>query len=704
MFYQFICKIILLCLYRLVAIAIFIIFFFSFADISAQTNAKADSLKEVFKHAKTDTERVDILARLSNAYKCRDTVEKLSAAKEAVLIAQNMHWKKGEINTNYIIGFIYTNCHNDFSFALDFFRRGFNIAKSIHDTSGQISGLTYMSQAYGILNQHVKKIDCYRELLTLKISPERKIGALSNMGSTFAIMGNYTTALNYYDSALRSFGELPKTGTRKWRDDTLAIAWLKVSVGDIYLSMSEYDHASGNYKTALALFENSKSKPGIIMALTCLGKANYSMKDDDKAVSYYTLALNKCIDDADSNAYKNDRLTIHNLLGKLYIRKGMTAKALDHELTAMSLIREDPNSKQIPVTYSLLGEIYTAQEKYDKAIYYLKEAITLCKQSGALDNEKDALLTLSNTYAQMNQPARSLEAYKNYIAIRDSVYSLDKAKEITRHEMNADFTEKQLKLTAEQDKKNAIQKAVMDQTLKRQRLAYVTFTLIIILMVAVAILLFNRFKLREKLEMQMAITGERTRISSEMHDDIGSELSKISLLSEIVKGDAAGQNTQSHLDNISRSSRDLLDKMGEIVWSLNNKYDTLESLIIYIRRYAKEYFSATDIDCKITMSEHFPDVAIEGDVRRDIFLVVKEALHNVLKHSGGSLVAITITTDSHFININIHDNGVGIDLSDIAIFGNGLGNMKNRIEKVNGKFAIKNQNGTDIDFNIPIPN
>ncbi len=668
-------------------------------SLKAGSRPKIDSLKESVKSAKTEMERVNALIAVTVAYNWTDSTEKLNYVNEALLLSKKINWKKGESRALLVKGVIYSKSLNNSIKSLELLQEGYVIAKAISDTNLQSVGLEMMAQAYGNLNNFAKKIDCYREFLALKINSERKIGAYANMGSSYSSLGNYTAALNCYDSAMRLFTELPGDADRNRKDET--IAWLKMSVGDIYMLMNDNDNAVGNYKAALTLFENSPSREGTIMALTGIGRVSYGSKNYEKAVEYYNAALSKCTSGADSNDYKSDRLILYNLLGKLYLNKGLISEALGYEVRSLSLIKDDPYNKQVAVTYNLLGDIYTIQKKFDKAVFYLNEAISICKRSGTLDVEKDALFSLSNTYALMKQPAKSLEVYKNYIAVRDSVYSLDKAKEITRHEMNADFAEKQLILKTEQDKKDAIQKAVLEQTLKRQHLAYVTFSVIIILLLVVGLLVLGRTRLRKKLEMQMAIAEERTRISSEMHDDLGSELSKISLLSDLVKGIGTGPNAQAHLDNISRSSRELLDKMGEIVWSLSDKYDTLESLLIYIRRYAKEYFSVTDIDCRVVMPEHFPEVTLEGQRRREIFLVVKEALHNVVKHAGARKVAIVIACGDGSVNIKIHDNGVGVDLANISMFGNGLGNMKARIENVGGTFTIKNEEGTVIDINFP---
>ncbi len=228
------------------------------------------------------------------------------------------------------------------------------------------------------------------------------------------------------------------------------------------------------------------------------------------------------------------------------------------------------------------------------------------------------------------------------------------------------------------------------------------FRLFIIALIATIVYSLYRYQLKKKLDQHIAIAADRARISSEMHDDLGSGLSKISFLSDMINQDSADGDTKLHLENISRSSKEMVEQMGNIIWSMNEKNDQLNNLIAYTRKYAVEFFENTTIKCLVNTPDFIPSINIEGITRRNIFLVVKEALHNVLKHSNADVVRISFEMSTHFFSIIIHDNGKGIDGSKSSAFGNGLINMAKRMKEVDGKFSIKNEDGTRIEISIPI--
>jgi signal transduction histidine kinase len=201
---------------------------------------------------------------------------------------------------------------------------------------------------------------------------------------------------------------------------------------------------------------------------------------------------------------------------------------------------------------------------------------------------------------------------------------------------------------------------------------------------------------RKELEKQMAVLAaqqdERDRISADMHDELGSGVTAIRLMSEIVKSKMK-EATLPEIDKISNSANDLITKMNTIIWTMTSSNDSLESLVTYIRSYAFEFFDNTNIECRFNMPEAIPKIELTGERRRNIFLAVKEALNNVLKHSKATNVRIEVEV-THKLVISIADNGLGIDLENLRRFGNGLRNMQNRLENINGKFHIKNEQGT----------
>lgn len=209
---------------------------------------------------------------------------------------------------------------------------------------------------------------------------------------------------------------------------------------------------------------------------------------------------------------------------------------------------------------------------------------------------------------------------------------------------------------------------------------------------------------RKEFEKQVAILEakqqERNRISADMHDELGSGVTAIRLMSEIVKTKMK-ENTLPEIEKISQSANELINKMNTIIWTMVSSNDSVESLVAYIRAYAVEFFENTPVECRFSLPSQVASMDLSGEKRRNIFLSVKEALNNVLKHSRATMVLIQIDV-SHKLCIQIIDNGVGIDMDNIRKFGNGLQNMKKRIMSISGEFRIENHQGTKMTFELEL--
>jgi signal transduction histidine kinase/ligand-binding sensor domain-containing protein len=229
---------------------------------------------------------------------------------------------------------------------------------------------------------------------------------------------------------------------------------------------------------------------------------------------------------------------------------------------------------------------------------------------------------------------------------------------------------------------------------------------IVLAITALLVRLYIRSKLEKQrmmLEKRQAIERERTRIATDMHDDLGAGLSRIKFLSETIGLKKQQQlPVEEEIISIRDYSHEMIDKMGEIVWALNEKNDSLSDLLAYVRGYAAQYLSDNGIQCRVDAPDQFPSLFVNGDFRRNIYLTVKEALHNVVKHAHARNVHLVIETGDRLF-ISIQDDGQGFDDNNIRRFSNGLDNMRKRITGINGDLQIKNKNGTTIAFSVPLP-
>lgn len=203
---------------------------------------------------------------------------------------------------------------------------------------------------------------------------------------------------------------------------------------------------------------------------------------------------------------------------------------------------------------------------------------------------------------------------------------------------------------------------------------------------------YSRIKLRKQLaEMtrRELLLNERSRISSDMHDDLGADLSRIVVLSEVMMvTEKLNSDTSSNLDKISKYAMDLRIKVDEIIWALNPRHDTLDDLVSYIHRYALDYFDGSTVACKLLLPETIPDLQVSAAFRRNVFLILKESLHNVIKHASASTVEISINITGNLMEMKVKDNGTGFNDKEVTPYRNGIGNMQRRAEEIGGKFEI----------------
>jgi signal transduction histidine kinase len=214
---------------------------------------------------------------------------------------------------------------------------------------------------------------------------------------------------------------------------------------------------------------------------------------------------------------------------------------------------------------------------------------------------------------------------------------------------------------------------------------------------------------RESFENKMALLEirdrERNRIAQEIHDDMGSGLTNIRLLSEIALTKLATNNkSEKEMHKISEVASELVENMNEIIWSINAKNDNLKNLVAYLRRFVANYFEDYDqIEIALDVANIEQSIEISGDLRRCCFLTTKEALHNIIKHANATKVQFQVLLlNNTDLNIVITDNGIGIDMSKVNELGNGLKNISDRVKIFNGKVFIHNNNGTIIHIKIPL--
>ena len=202
---------------------------------------------------------------------------------------------------------------------------------------------------------------------------------------------------------------------------------------------------------------------------------------------------------------------------------------------------------------------------------------------------------------------------------------------------------------------------------------------------------------RYLLAQALAVERMRTHIARDLHDEIGSSLSQIAILSEV----AQHQQTSTTVPVIASIARELVDAMNDIVWAINPKHDRVENLLHRMRRFAEETLGACNIELRFHASEAASSKHTGPEIRRHIYLVFKEAVTNVAKHSGASVADVDLHVDGGWFRMSVADDGCGFDPAR-ETDGDGLINMRKRVEALGGEFQLDSAPGQGVRLEVAI--
>jgi signal transduction histidine kinase len=216
----------------------------------------------------------------------------------------------------------------------------------------------------------------------------------------------------------------------------------------------------------------------------------------------------------------------------------------------------------------------------------------------------------------------------------------------------------------------------------------------------------------EQAERERAVEKERSRIAKDIHDEFGASLTEITLLSEFAQEPTASKTqVRADMQKITAKARNLTQMMDEVVWAVSPQNDILEKFVTYTCSFAEEYLQTAKIACRLEVPELLPDVILTADVRHNLFLVVKEALNNIVKHAAASEARIQIALEARMLVLTIQDNGKGF-LQDSAMASpknvsaggqrDGLSNMRKRIESIAGRIELESLPGTGTRVKLTI--
>jgi signal transduction histidine kinase/ligand-binding sensor domain-containing protein len=229
-----------------------------------------------------------------------------------------------------------------------------------------------------------------------------------------------------------------------------------------------------------------------------------------------------------------------------------------------------------------------------------------------------------------------------------------------------------------------------------------TWWFISTLLFVVALLIYAVHDLR--VNRLLAVEKLRNRVARDLHDDMGSTLSTINILSSMAKSKMSADpvKTAEYLSKISDNSQRMMEAMDDIVWSIKPSNDSMQKISARMREFATNVLEAKNMDLDFFMDDDVYDIKLNMEKRRDFFLIFKEAVNNAAKYSKASRVWIQVSLEHKLLTLKVKDNGIGFDVI-AADGGNGLGNMHKRADAMNGRISIESNEGKGSVITLSIP-
>lgn len=599
------------------------------------------------------------------------------------------------------------------------------------------AALNNIAFIYHMRGEEEKALDYFQQSLTInkEIGAQREIAnALSNMGAILQQQGKASEAIGYLSQALKiQEAEGIKGG----------MAYTLNNISALYDQQGQMQKALDHSLRALKLHEELKDDYGAATCLNNLGALYMKQGQLNKGLEYYaqSLALRKKLDDKQGIA-----TCLHNM-GYVYERKGEQEKALQADLEGLKIYEAIGDKRGIANSLHNIAAIYEAQGKNDIALEYYGKSVKIYEAMGdkrglsnSLNNIGAALVRTKQAAkakpyleralreaqegsyvegirtAHFNQAkldsalgngAAAYEHYKQYIVFRDSLSNVSTRKIALKKQLQYEYEKKEALAKQEQEKKEVL----LNEELKRQKLIRWSAVGTISLLLLSALLLLNRYRLKQKNRYQQQLNDqqkeqavavmdiqeqERKRIAEDLHDSLGHLLSTAKLnLQTLPKGEKQVENSLNLLNQASEEIRNI---------TFNLMPRTLEEggLIPALNELATKVTHAGAV--KVLLHVHdMEKFVLEKQSQFNIYRIVQEAVNNILKHADAQEINIQLIGQQDHITIMIEDDGKGFN-PETNKTGRGLKNIVTRSLWLKGNINIDSTpgRGTTITTEIPV--
>lgn len=515
---------------------------------------------------------------------------------------------------------------------------------------------------------------------------------LNNLGNIVAYAGKSEAAIGYYQEALRNID--------KSNNPIEFEAKIMKNIGATYSDLKDFKNASSYLNKAEIIARKTNNNELIADCLNNRGIIYEQIDSIPKALEMYSQAR-----------MFYQRIGNPERLALVYINIGVISKNLEQwELaknscdSALYYSRIIGNEFYISATLNNMGNVLSGMKRYDEAIKVTTEALEISRKIGQPDLEQNCLSSLSDQYHAKGDDKNAYLWQKEFIALHDSIINIERVDALTEMETRFDVEKKELEL----DRLSADNKLIEAEN-KRARLYQFILAIGLLVVIAGAMAIARIRNLRHKrkeLELvAMTEKQERERIAKDMHDELGSGISRITWITASVAQNVNDEKQKSQIASIENIADQLSNGMKSLIWLLNSGNVQWSVLSGRIREMAAQLSEEFDFKLSFNQNGLNENPVVKQNAARDLFLLCKEVLNNSVKYSSAKNIELLFTNTNNRFTAFLSDDGEGFDANKIER-GHGLNNIQRRAADLGGSAELKSspKSGTKWQIDIPIEN
>jgi two-component system sensor histidine kinase UhpB len=660
------------------------LFFFLFVPLLPQAQPRViDSLQRIVNLNHRDTTQVKTLNRLASEFTRVNMGQAKSYLLQALRLAGQLNFANG-LSTTYsqlTTAYSKTGDKDSASYFLDQLKQ----LATAHPTVGIRANYNFTAGLF-YKNQGKNKEALPYMLEALKgysASHDKtsEAGQLLNIGNTYENLGDYRNSMKYHLQALRQFEDIHNTRGQSFCTQSVAIDFIK---------LRQPRQALPYLQKSLALKQELKDKRGIASAWSTMGSLYNELKDFNQALSYYAKALKT----AEEMKLPYETAKCNFDIGLIYVAKNELSLASQYLASAKALAKQAGDSALSKAVDAERIGIQTTVSSKQRSEQSLLNNLTTSVEMGSKSTEMAGYQHLVDFYAANKNFEKAFYYSKKLQSARDSVTGMQVQLQIKRLEeqFKNETIQKEIDLLRKDRQVGAVE-------LKRQKTIQYAALAFAALLLVIGFLVINRYRIVQKSKRLVEIERMRNTIARDLHDDIGSTLSSINIISKIALQHQQPETIQTNFHKIEDHSRKMMDTMSDIVWSIHPGNDTLDKTVIRMKEFAGEILEPKNINYQFHESGDLAQVKLDVNKRKNLFLIFKEAVNNAAKYSRCTAIKIDLQVSRSSLLLAVTDNGIGFDSKKVRP-GNGLTNMAERATLMQGTFTIASHEGKGTQISL----